>query len=232
MDTAFLINRLIFAAIEIFVFMLSIMIYKNTKGASLAYKKWAESMFVLLVAASIYITGIIAFGCSESGTTDKNELYVLIAGTLDVLAYFYIPVGVMYLSKDMGFGSVNEELIKKIQILFYCIIFSLSIIFIAILPFFKIRRLMGAIFNLLFTIVWISAIYYYNNVYKYLKTTNNCWLFLYLALIFSFASSTSAVIYFATYVELFSLLTTLFGVGMALGYITGFFKLAKMVEAI
>ena len=230
MDTSYVFSYAIYCIIEIIIFLFCYLIYKNTKGASVAYKMWAISTFLLLIGSSFLLINGILFEGSDSRQTNKNEVTEIIASTIHAFGYFYVPVGVLYLSKDMGIGKINEDLIKKSQIIFFSAISSVSISLMVIFPFFEIVSIIGITFNLLYVIIWIFSIISYYALYDALKTTNRCWLLIYIGMWGMFTSEVFNIIYFlipeAAYLMILAQL-----VGSA-GFIGGFFKLAKMVEAI
>ena len=191
----------------------------------------AMGTFLLLMGSTLNVFAGLAFECNDSVSTDKNEINAIIAESISAFGYFYIPVGVMYLSKDMGIGSINENIIKKSQIIFVCIIGLISVLFVVLLPFFKILSIVGITFNFLYSTIWIFTIYRYNGLYhEILKAMNRCWLFIYIGIIAGFVSELFHVIYLliseAEYLVIFCQLL------LAASFIIGFFKLAKMIDAI
>ena len=229
-DTSYVISYTILWIIEFVVFSICYTIYIKTKGASLAYKKWAIGTLLLLMGTTTYLFSAIAFECNDSVSTDKNEIHKIIGCTLIALGYFYVPVGVMYLAKDLGIGSIDENLIEKSQIIFFSTISLISIFFMVLFPFFEILSLVGVTFNFLYVLIWLCAIYPFKGIYTNFRTMNRCWLLIYIGMFASLASEVLSVIYYiipeAEYPMIFSQLL------MAAAFISGFFKLAKMVEAI
>ncbi len=231
-DIFYLTSNIILFTIEFVIFSLCLQIYKNTEGASEAYKMWALGTGILLIASSMYILCTLFLGCDAISSTTENEIQKTIGSTIDLSGYFYIPVGIMYLSKDLGLGVVDKKEIKKSRIIFYTIIFSTSAFLIGLIPFFELRRTIGISYNIIYASVWFITLYFYKDVYSTLKTTNICWTLLLFAVCSSLISNFTNIIYFSTNIGFFGSINLLFQLTMAFFYISGFFKLAKMVEAI
>ncbi len=233
LDVTYIISNFILLIVELVIFTFSLLIYKNTKGASLAYKKWAIATGTLLIAALIHIIGGLAFGLSEEGSSNLNEFQKLISGVITLLAYFYIPVGVMYLSKDMNFSDLNEKKIKNYKLMFFLIIFLINIFLGIFIPFFKIRKILGIIHAILYTFVWIFALNFFATLYKKMMdiTGNNCWLYLYIAIWAGLFNNIFLLMQFLI-LSWFVLFVLLIRVVMAIAFIFGFLKLAKMLKVI
>ena len=232
-DIVYFIWNSLVALITSVVFFFCFVIYKNTKGASLAYKKWAIATFLLLLSACIWIFAGLVFECNESSSTDKNELNKLVGDTVNAFGYFYLPLGAMYFSKDMGFGSVNEDLIKKSQIIFYSAIIVIFSFLAVLIPYFRLLKIIGIVFNSIFIVIWLFLIYYYNIAYRNFKriTVNSSWLLISIGIFAALGNDIFSLLYFLVSESVDSF-TIAFRVVMAVCFITGFFKLAKMVEAI
>ncbi len=230
-DTSYVLSYSVLAIIEFGVFFLSLLVYKNTKGASLGYKKWAIGTFILLISSILFITAATVFECSEEVSSNKNELHKIIIGSITAIGYFYIPVGLLYFSKDLGVSNFDEDLIKKSQIIFFNAIFSIAILYIVLFPFFKILSIVGATLNSIYAFVWIFAIFEYKEPYqKILKGTNFGWTLMYIGMFAGLFSEIFNVLFFVIpEVEILQIISEII---MAFGFISAFTKIAKMVEAI
>ncbi len=230
-DTSYVLLSLIMLIISIVVFLISFRIYYKTKGASVAYKMWAIGTALITLTLSLYIINGVVFESTKTSSDNEHEITLIVANSIGVCGYFYIPVGIMYLEKDMDMGRVDEKLIKKSQFIFYSIIILIFGIFMTLVPFFELRKSSGVIFNLLYSLVWIFTAYYYYPLYKNLKSINLCWSFFYLAILASFGNNTFSMLS-VIFSDSFFIIILTFELMMAIGFIGGFLMLAKMVEAV
>lgn len=228
---SYVLSYTVLAFIEFFVFLLSYLIYTRTKGASVAYKKWAIGTFILLMGGVSFLTAAVLFECNEDESSNKNELHKIIGGSIIALGYFYIPVGILYFSKDLGVINFDEKMIKKAQIIFFSVISAITVFFVILVPYFKILTIIGVTLNSLYAFVWIFAIFAYQDVYsQILKNAPTGWTLIYIGMIAAFFSEILNVLYFiAPEFEIPQLICEFL---MAFGFVGGFFKIAKMVEAI
>ncbi len=231
-DFSYVISMAIVWVISFIIFYISYSIYKKTEGATEGYKYLSIALLLQLISSSIHLIGGIGFGLDEYSSKDVNEIQKLISDVFTIFGYFYLPIAVLYMSKDMGIGDVDQKLIKKVQKIFFASITPLFIILAAIIPFYATRRFSASIMVFVSLILWVFTIYYYKSVYRnFIEITkNSCWQYLYIAIITGFLSS--IFLFFDFILEpidlyLFVLITRFF---MAIGFIFGFFKLAKMVE--
>ncbi len=230
-DATFILSYLIFCLIEVLVLIFIFKIYRSTSGASLAYKKWAQGIFLLFLGCFLFVFCGLLFECSDSISTNKNEIMLIVGNILIAFGYFYIPLGVLYLSKDFGVGNVNETLIKKTQIVFFTSMSILAMVFGIFTPFYKIINVIGFIFCLVFASIWIFTLYFYKKIYNsVLKKINICWTFIYLGMAFGLVSEIFNAIYFVIPFFVYPMLIS--QLIMASNLILGYFKLAKMVEAL
>ncbi len=230
-DIVYVASNSILFVIELIIFIFTYRIFKNTEGASLAYKKWAIATFLLLIGATIYVSFGILAGANETSNDSINEFHKILARTIQSLGFFYLPIGFLYLSRDLDIASINESSFRKYQIVFYSLIISIFIVSMLFLPFFDIIRPTGIVFNLMYVFIWVLSLTIFEKAYPILKTVNSCWSFLRIALWASLFHDVFYVLYltFSDLIEPLILVTELF---MAFGFIVGFYKLAKMVEAI
>ncbi len=230
-DLSYVIQYAILAVIEFTVFLFSYSIYRKTKGASLTYKMWAIGTFILFISSIFYLICAIPFECNEQISNNKNEIHRVIGGALTAFGYFYIPLGLLYLSKDFDVGDVNQKMIKKIQIIFFSVIILISIFFIILSPLYKILNVVSISFNFLYFLVWVFSIYEYKPLYnKILKQINVCWILIYIAMIGGILSEVfNILLHVFSFFEYLMLISQLV---MAFGFISGFYKLAEMVEAV
>ncbi len=230
-DVSYIMVNVVAGILGFFVFINCYLIYKHAKGGSEAYKFWAIGTFIIFLAMIFYISCGLLIGANETSKTDKNELHKVIGHTIVAVGYSYIPLGIMYLSKDMGFGKVNEALLKKVHIGFFAVIFLFCSIFLALVPFFKVKIVAGVVFNIVFVLIWSVGIYFYHDAYKPLKniTGNNCWLWIYVGIVANFLREFFNVLYFIVSDSLYIVLS-IFQIIMALGYIIGFFLMRKMLK--
>ncbi len=229
-DIGYLASNVISSLLTFVIFFICFRIYSRTPGATLAYKKWAQATFIIFIAVFIHVF-VALTGTPNNSTKDSAESFRIFSAFLLSLGYFYFPIGVMYLTKDMGFGDINYETIKKIRSIFLSIIISLSIFFAILVPFFVIRKVLGIISNLVFSLIWVATIYNYNKIYENLKKLHFSWTIIYIGIICAFFND-----FFSTLQNILDIsliyLTITFQLLMAIALIIGFFKLAKMVEAI
>lgn len=231
-DVAYVSSYVIHLIVELVIFLTCFKIYRNTKGSSLAYKNWALGTYLLLISTIVYISCGIFLGCSDRVSSTKNEIHKIIGYVFMSFGFFYIPVGVMELSKDVGMQRIDATTIKKLQKRFFITILCVVIIFTILIPGFEIMRPLGFTFNILFTFIWVITLYYFRSIYPLLKTltNNNCWTFIYFGMFCSFFGSILGAVYFinqsAEYPFIF------FQLLMSIGFVIGFLKLGKMLEAL
>ncbi len=229
-DVTYVLSHSILLVIEFTIFLLSFTIYKKTKGASLAYKMWAIATFLMLISTTIRLTNGILFEGTVEISNNRNEFFEIFGAFLMALGYFYIPVGVMYLSKDFNVGIINKDLIKKSQVIFFSLICSLTVIYLILLPFYEIIKTVAILALTIYFSVWIFTLFIYKGIYEQvLKYTNKCWLYLYLGVLFLAISEIFQIsAFFVSWAEYLKLIFQLLS---AVGFIDGFYKMAKMVEA-
>ncbi len=230
-DISYVLANLIVFIIEIVIFYLSLQIYRKTKGASLAYNMWAKATFLMLFGTFIRLINAIFFEGTTEISTNKNEIVEIVGNTIMALGFFYIPVGMMYLSRDLGTGNVNNIFIERTRILFYTFIGSMAIFYLLLFPIYKIVSTVLIMSLILFIVIFTFTLIIYNNLYKqFLKTTNSCWLYLYIGIFFMIVSEFFEILSF--FIPLASYPQLMLQSISAVGFIGGFYKLAKMVEAI
>ncbi len=229
-DVLYILSNSILWIIQFFIFIICFDIYKNTKGASLAYKKWATGLFLLLLGSTIYLIFGVVFEANETSTRDINEFHKILGHAIEGFGYFYLPVGIMYLSKDMGFGKVNEDTIRKSQIIFFGAIISIFLILMSSIIYFSIIKIIGISYRIIYLVIWVFTIYYFRDIYSMLKGTNKCWLYLYIGLFAAFFNALTRILFY--FIPIFDYISVVFQLILAIGFIGGFLKLAKMVEAI
>ena len=224
-----MISDSITSLISFTVFFISYRIYSHTEGASLAYKKWAIGTFLSFLAVFMYL--LIGLIGSDNFSSEFIAIKNIIGNVLISLGYFYFPIGVMYLSKDIGIGTVNEVTIKKIQKIFFGFIFLFCLSLAFTIPFKDIRNESRIFFNTLYSIIWIFTISRYAHVYPTLKqiTNNRCWTLLYVGIIGAFLNDFLTVIDCLTGTSLFYIILAS-QLMMAVGIIFAFFMLAKMLN--
>ncbi len=230
MDESYILVNVIQLITVLGVFFLSYNIFKNTKGASLAYKKWATGTFLMVIATSIFLLFGI-FGCNDTSSRDISEFHRVLGSTFLGLGYFYVPLGVLYLSKDMDVGEINYNLIKKDKIFFIIILILLFVIFSSLVPLYKMIEIIVFTYGSLYIVVWFFTTYYYAKIYPILKNMSSCWTFLYLGIIGGILTGTDVILalLISGYFEFISLIGQLM---MIVGFFIGFFKLAKVLDAI
>lgn len=229
-DTSFMIAKAIDAFVTFLIFLICFLIYKNTKGASIAYKIWGKAVFIVFFATVVSIISGIAFGCNDTDPNLKNEIHTVVVHTIKAFGYFYIPIGIMYFSKDLGFVEIDKNIIQKIKIGFFSIVSFIFTLLIVLIPITNVIPLSNAIFNSLYVTLWCYMIYYYIPVYKHLKSTNICWLLIFIGIFGGLVSDLSVLV--TLLVPEIKALVDIGQLVMAVGFIFGFFKLGKMVEAI
>ncbi len=229
-DVAYVVSYLIYCIITAIVLFFSLSIYLNTKGASLAYKMWAIGTCLLFIGCFVYLVGGLLFEASNTDSSDKNELIAILGESIVGFGYFYLPVGVMYLSKDMEITDIDKKLIKKVQIIFFSLIGFTTISFLALFSFYKMLTIIGIVFNFLYVLIWLVTLYPYRAVYQTLKSMNSCWLLIYIGIITGLISEILSV--FMYVIPVLEYIMILFQLIMALSLVLAFFKLAKMLEAV
>ena len=81
-DTSYILSNAIGWIISFIVFFISFRIYKNTQGASLAYKKWAIATFLILMATTVYIISGLTIGGKDKSKADIKEIHKIIGFTI------------------------------------------------------------------------------------------------------------------------------------------------------
>ena len=222
-DLSYIIGNTIQSIILSVVFIICLLIYTNTKDASLAYKKWAIGTSLMLIGPITSLMFGLLFECNETSTRAINEFHQILSSAMLAFGYFYLPVGVMYFSKDMDIGNVNEHVIRRSQYIFFSSVLAISCIFGVMIPFFSIIKIIGVVFNILYAFVWIFTIYYYRSVYSVVKSMNSCWSYLYVAVFVSLCNNVLTTLSLILWPFLYPITLGLLSI-MAFGFITGFFK--------
>ena len=100
----------------------------------------------------------------------------------------------------------------------------------ALIPFFEILSSVGFTLNLLHTLVWVIAILYYSSLYQeVLKNINRCWLYIYIGMIAALISEIFNTIAFI--IPEAEIVGIIFELVMVVGFVAGFIKLGKMLDA-
>ncbi len=219
-----LIQESIIALTVFFVFFLCYRIYSKAEGASLAYKCWAKGTFLAFLGQLFYV--FFALGISDIFELLKK----FIGNILIISGYFYFPVGVMHLSKDLDMGSIDKNIIKKIQTIFLSSVFLIYLTIAILYPFFDIDLARALMFNLLLSFVWVFTLFLYSKIYSVIKsiTNNSGWTWLYLGLFAALGNDLFSS--FEPFVPVFIILIT-FRLIRAISFILAFFKISKMLQA-
>lgn len=230
---SYVLSNMIVFVIQLVIFLLCIRIFTKTKGASLAYKNWAIATFFLLFSSIIHITAGVAFGLDEYTSTNANEFQKLSSELITFFGYIYLPIGVLYLSKDMNVKNINEPYVEKTRTLIYIIGCSIFVFFLTLIPFFEIRKITASVYVSLYLSVWIYTFKIYRPLYPHLSTltNNSCWKYIYIAIFAAMSDAIFLLISFL-YSESVVPIILLSRFIMAVGFIFGFFKLARMLDAI
>ncbi len=227
-----IVESVILLFITLLIFTFTYLIYKRTEGASLAYKKWATATLVLFFARITFLIIFILDGFEVISSIQKEGMKNIGRG-INIAGYFFLPIGAIYLSKDMGFREINQKFIQNLKLVFFTsiiIICSFFFFLLVILETDTFSKLSISTFNLLNSIVFAFTIYHFRPIQKQLKDTNSCWNILYVGLFAAFGNDFAGIFtYLSFYIELLSIILQLI---MALCFIFGFYKLAKLVEAI
>ncbi len=233
-DYSYIFSHASASLISFFIFLISFRIYKYTEGASKAYREWYRGTFLIFTASMIYLFFGLTFGCNDTSISNINEFHKILGFTVMSFGFFYLPLGIMYLSRDIGVGELNKQIIKKIQLVFFMTILFVSLFLMLLLPYFKIIKLAGILFNSLYVGIWFLGIYFFNKAYRPLKTMtkNNCWLFLYLGMVAELIKEILNLAYFIVDTVFIYSLMLLGQIMMIISLVIGFFKIAKMLEVI
>ncbi len=233
LDLLYVIQSTVVLFVVLVLFSLSFLIYQRTKGGSLFYKVLTLGMGFLLVQSSIHTFASLVLGLHETSESLTNEFVKTIAPTFGMLGYFYIPLAILHIAKDMGFGDLNQETILKIRNIFFIGVIVINWTLFAFAPFFSLVRLMGFIHMLMYFGIWLFSLYIYNQFYRDLisLTGNSCWNYIYTAIVGGLFNSGGMILYFAG-LEFLYIFTIVAMLVLAVSILIGFFKLAKMLEAI
>ncbi len=231
-DIGLIISNIILCLIASLLLYINISIYKETKGGSNAYKCWAiATIFIFINSFFVLISGFFT-GSDELDSSNLNEIVKLITFSLASIGYFYIPLGALHLSNDMDIYHIDKKKIRKLELFWVIFILSYFIGAFSLLFEYYIAEFIRNFFDIIITTTWIFSIAVYYPFYNKIKNLgNDSWTYLFLGVICSFLSALSANIRDIG-LDIFQYIKLVFDTLLGLFYILGFYKLAKMVEAI
>ncbi len=230
-NISFIISNFVLGLATFILFFLSFLIYKRVVGGSYAYRCWANAAFIIFVYALLEVVGSIFVGKNHFNSSNLNEIFQVTGYTLNAIGYFYIPLGLLYLSSDLGIYHLNN---KKIYFLEKLWIVSMLIsfgVFMALIPKYYIVKVFMNTYNIMFTFVWIFSIVVYYKPYIELKKTSLAWTYIFLGLVSSLFKCITRIIRDFGISSSIGNLVGIFDALLGIFFILAFYKLGKTVEA-
>ncbi len=230
MISSYFIQNVIISIITFSIFIINVLIYKRTEGGSRAYKCWAIATFFILLDSLVSLTSSIVISSNPLKDSNINELFQLISLSFSAIGYFYIPVGMLNLSSDLGIHNINQKKILKIERIYQIIIICIFIFFFAIIFEFYSAKIIRSFFNLLLSLVWVLSFYIFYPFYKKAKEIELPWKYLLAGVIFAIIQSISANINDIG-IEIFEYIRLPFVALLGFSLLLGFYKLGKDLKA-
>ncbi len=214
-----------------YFFYFNLRIYRSTTGGSYAYRCWAIATFFIFMASFVALIGSLVAGDDYLASSNSNEIIQLFSFSFSTIGYFYLPIGILYISSELHTYDLDQKKIKMTEIGYLLFILSSFCTFFVLLFEFYVVNIFGPMFYAIETIIWTITLFVYYPFYKEIKNINKTWSYLFFGIIC--ALTQSVLTHFKDIgFEIFGYFRTLFIALLGIFFIFGFYKLAKMVEAV
>lgn len=213
------------------LFIINVLIYKRTPGASKTYYFWAFATTFLFLGALYSLVASFFFDVDNIEHEGASGLLAVVYLSLYLVGYYHLALGALVLPADLKITNYNiEKIIHTRKYVFIGILIWSS--FVSLLLALIDSKIPIRIFYQPFIVIcWLCTFYAVIPLYNTLKNYAPYWKFLLLGTLCGFVGSTLKILGYLFFEPLFYIEAILY-VGLAMFVILGFYKLGKDLEAL